>query len=174
MKKTVIVINGAGGVGKDTLCDIAAKHRRVTNLSTIMPIKDIARECGWAGEKTDRARKFLADLKAVTVAYNDYPTVWAIERYREFLAGENEVFFMHIREPEEIGKFVRATGGRARTLLVRGGERVKKSAYGNAADDRVEDYAYDYYFVNGGSLEDAERDFPLLIERILASEEEDT
>ena len=29
MKKAVIVINGAGGVGKDTLCDLAAKHFKV-------------------------------------------------------------------------------------------------------------------------------------------------
>ncbi len=170
MKKTVIVINGAGGVGKDTLCDIAAKHYKTTNLSTIMPIKEVAALCGWAGEKTDKARKFLADLKALTVAYNDYPTVWATERYREFLAGDSEVFFMHIREPEEIAKFVRATDGRAKTLLIRGGERTKKSLYGNAADDRVEDYAYDYYFTNGGTLADAERDFPKLIEEILSSE----
>ena len=26
MKKIVLVINGAGGVGKDTLCDMAAKN----------------------------------------------------------------------------------------------------------------------------------------------------
>ena len=43
MKKLTFVINGAGGVGKDTLCDLAAKHFRVYNISTIMPIKDIAR-----------------------------------------------------------------------------------------------------------------------------------
>ena len=47
MKKAVIVINGAGGVGKDTLCDLAAKHFNVYNVSSITPIKEIASLCGW-------------------------------------------------------------------------------------------------------------------------------
>lgn len=164
-QKTVIVINGAGGVGKDTMCDIAARHYKVLNLSSIMPIKEIAGICGWAGEKTDKARKFLADLKALTVAYNDFPTAWATARYREFLMSDDELFFMHIREPEEIEKFVGATG--AKTLLIRGGKRTGKEHYGNAADDRVEEYSYDYYFDNDGTLEDAEERFPKLLERII-------
>lgn len=159
MKKLTFVINGAGGVGKDTLCDLAAKHFKVYNISTIMPIKDIARMCGWTGEKSDKARRFLSDLKRVTVEYNDYPTVWATERYHCFLESEDEIMFLHIREPEEIEKFVRATGGEAKTLLIRGGERMKKAVYGNASDDCVENYAYDYYFVNDKSLDEAERDF---------------
>ena len=163
MKKLTFVINGAGGVGKDTLCDLAAKHFKVYNISTIMPIKDIARMCGWTGEKSDKARRFLSDLKRVTVEYNDYPTVWATERYHGFLESEDEIMFLHIREPEEIEKFVRATGGEAKTLLIRGGERMKKAVYGNASDDEVENYKYDHYFMNDTTLEAAERGFVELI-----------
>ena len=57
--KVAVVINGAGGVGKDTLCNLAAKHFRVLNVSSITPIKEIAAECGWRGEKDDKARKSL-------------------------------------------------------------------------------------------------------------------
>ena len=32
MNKAVIIINGAGGVGKDTLCSLAEKHFRVRNI----------------------------------------------------------------------------------------------------------------------------------------------
>ena len=32
MNKAVIIINGAGGVGKDTICDLAAKHFKVRNI----------------------------------------------------------------------------------------------------------------------------------------------
>ena len=46
MKKLAIVINGAGGVGKDTLCDFAAKHYKTLNVSTITPIKEIAADYG--------------------------------------------------------------------------------------------------------------------------------
>ena len=42
MKKVAIVINGGGGVGKDTLCDLAAKHFKTINISTIDPIKELA------------------------------------------------------------------------------------------------------------------------------------
>ena len=163
MKKIVLVINGAGGVGKDTLCDLAARHYKVYNISSVDPIKDIARSCGWDGRKDDKSRRFLSDLKALTIAYNDFPTVWAKERYLGFLESENEIMFLHIREPEEIEKFVRATDGAAKTLLIRGGDRMTKESYGNVSDDRVEEYTYDYYFTNDRSLEDAERDFCALL-----------
>ena len=167
MKKAVIVINSAGGVGKDTLCDLAAKHLKVYNVSSITPIKEIAALCGWDGSKDDKSRKFLADLKHICVEYNDYPTAWARERYKEFLASENEVMFLHIREPEEIAKFVSATDGEAKTLLIRGGERMTKTCYGNAADDSVEKYDYDYYYVNEKTLDVAEEEFCTLLGRIM-------
>ena len=102
MNKIVIVINGAGGVGKDTLCELAAKHFKVKNISSITPIKEIATMCGWDGQKDDKSRKFLADLKELCVQYNDNPTVWASREYKEFLAGDFEIMFVHIREPKEL------------------------------------------------------------------------
>ena len=159
MKKTVIVINGAGGVGKDTLCEFAEKHFKVMNVSSITPIKEIAAMCGWQGEKTDKARKFLSDLKALSIEYNDFPTLWAVKKYNEFMESDKEIMFLHIREGEEIEKFVHATDGKAKTLLIRGGSRMTKSNYGNASDDMVENYSYDYYFVNDKTLEEAEVEF---------------
>ncbi|MBQ8529320.1 MAG: hypothetical protein IJ459_06240 [Clostridia bacterium] len=167
MNKAVIVINGAGGVGKDTLCDLAEKHLKIRNISTITPIKELARMCGWNGAKDDKSRKFLADMKQLTVAYNDFPTNWAMGVFREFMTTDEQILFVHIREPEEIAKFVKATDGFAKTLLVRGGERMKKSHYGNAADDCVENYSYDYYFMNDKSLAEAERNFLALLAEVL-------
>lgn len=168
--KTVIVINGKGGVGKDTLCEFAARHYKVKNISSITPIKEIAALCGWHGEKTDKARKFLADLKSLTVAYNDFPTRWITEEYQKFLESEDEILFVHIREGEEIDKFVKATGGRAKTLLIRGGTRFRraKAVYGNAADDQVEKYRYDYVFYNDHPLERTEAIFTAFLKKILS------
>ena len=45
---------------------------------------------------------------------------------------------------------------------------MKKSHYGNAADDCVENYKYDYYFLNDKSLEEAEIAFTELLSSILA------
>lgn len=167
MKKVVIVINGQGGVGKDTLCELAAKHFKVKNISSITPIKELAARCGWGGEKDDKARKFLSDLKRVLVEYNDYPTVWAKSEYEKFLSSDEQIMFVHIREAEEIKKFVGATGGVAKTLLVRGGERMTKSSYGNASDDLVEQYAYDLYYVNEKTLDVAEEEFANLLETLI-------
>ena len=167
MKKVVIVINGQGGVGKDTLCELAAKHFKVKNISSITPIKELAARCGWGGEKDDKARKFLSDLKRVLVEYNDYPTVWAKSEYEKFLSSDEQIMFVHIREGEEIKKFVDATGGVAKTLLVRGGERMTKSNYGNASDDLVEQYAYDLYYVNEKTLDVAEEEFANLLETLI-------
>jgi hypothetical protein len=75
--------------------------------------------------------------------------------------------FVHIREPEEIAKFVSVTGGAAKTLLIRSETRLVRCAYGNAADDNVEDYSYGYYFNNDKSLKEAEREFVSLLRNIL-------
>ena len=48
--KLTILINGAGGVGKDTLCHIAEARYRVRNVSSNTPIKQIAAHSGWQGE----------------------------------------------------------------------------------------------------------------------------
>lgn len=170
MNKIAIVINGKGGVGKDTLCELAARHYKIKNVSSITPIKNIASQCGWGGEKSDKARKFLSDLKRLTIEYNDYPTVWAKKQYEEFLTTDEEFMFLHVREPEEIAKFVESTDGKAKTLLILGGDRMTKTDYGNASDDCVENYDYDYYFTNDKTLDEAERDFVMLLSKIRESE----
>ena len=167
MKKIAIVINGRGGVGKDTLCDLAAKHFRVKNISSVTPIKQIAAMCGWDGRKDPKSRKFLSDLKRLTVDYNDFPTNWAYAEYLDFLASEEEVFFVHIREGVEIKKFIDRTDGRAIALLIRPGERIMGGALGNASDDEVENFPYDYYYDNDKSLDVAEEEFVALLSRMM-------
>ena len=161
MKKAVIVINGAGGVGKDTLCDAAATQYKTRNISTITPIKEIATLCGWSGAKDNKSRKFLSDMKRLCADYNDFPTNWAKLQFEDFLTTDEQILFVHIREAEEIAKFVEATKGVAKTLLIRGGERFKQrfGGYGNISDDGVENYSYDYYFNNDTSIDDAKLRF---------------
>ncbi len=156
MEKHVIIINGTGGAGKDTLCDFAAECYAVTNISSITPIKEIARQFGWNGEKDARSRKFLADLKQAFVAYNDLPFQYLRGEYEKFLESDNQILFVHIREPEEIEKFKRSVGTSCVTLLIRGGGR---KGWGNASDDNVENYAYDYVYHNDKTLADARKDF---------------
>ncbi len=158
MRKLVIVINGSAGVGKDTICETVGRHYRVMNVSSIDPIKRIASENGWNGSKDEKSRRFLADLKQLFVDFNDLPQRYLMERYRDFLGGDREILFVHIREPQEIAKFKSSVGEGCVTLLVRGRERARK-AWNNAADDAVENYKYDYYYVNCRSLKNMESDF---------------
>lgn len=167
MKKLCIVINGCGGVGKDTLCDVAAKHYHVKNISSVTPIKEIAAMCGWDGRKDAKSRKFLSDLKQLIAEYNDFPTLWALDEYHAFLESDYDILFVHIREGREIDKFVHGTDGHARTLLIRGGTRLsQKPAYGNHSDDDVEAYAYDYYYVNDLPLSKTDEAFSALLKKM--------
>ena len=155
--KRLIVINGRGGSGKDTLCGFAAEGFKVRNVSSITPIKDIASQVGWKGGKEDRDRKFLADLKQLVTEYNDYPNEYLLEQCREFMQSDEELMFVHIREPEQIAHFVETADCKVLTLLVR--RSTVKSSFGNAADDNVEEYAYDLIYDNDLPLEETGADF---------------
>ena len=164
MKKTVVVINGRGGVGKDTLCDALRTVYQVVNISAITPIKAIASQHGWNGEKDPKSRKFLADLKQVFVGYNDLPFKYLTAEYEAFLHSPSQILFAHIRECEEIDKFRQAVHIPCVTLLIRRDGMVKK--WGNGSDDNVENYTYDYVYDNNGTLEEAKKDFILFLQDI--------
>lgn len=154
MDKIIIVINGAGGVGKDTICDIVGKHYNTMNVSSIDPIKEIALNNGWNGEKDDKSRKLLSDLKKIFVDYCDLPILFLRTKITEFHSSDKEILFVHIREPEEINKFTSECS--CITLLIKGGKNKK---YGNSSDDNVENYHYDYCYDNNDTLEKLEKDF---------------
>lgn len=165
--KLTIVINGRGGVGKDTLCDFAAEHFRVRNVSSVDPIKEIARAHGWNGEKDLRSRKFLSDLKRTFTEYNDLPNAYLEQQHTEFLACDEQILFCHIREGEQIDAFKRRMEGHLvlALLIRREGEDVAKH-YGNVSDDDVENYPYDYYYDNNAPLEQTAEKFAAFLEQI--------
>lgn len=170
MNKLVIVINGSGGVGKDTICEIAGRHYKTMNISSVDPIKKIARENGWKGEKSQKARKFLADLKQVFIEYNDLPLTYLMKRYHEFLENDKEILFVHIRESKEIAKFKESLQGACVTLLVRGRNDIKKN-WNNTADDDVENYNYDFCYENNKKFGELEEDFLAFFQQILTKNE---
>ena len=85
MNKKVIIINGTGGSGKDTFVEFCAEFARVTNISSVDPAKAAAKVLvGWEGEKDDKARKLLVDLKKLSIDYNDAPAKYIKSKYEEF------------------------------------------------------------------------------------------
>lgn len=165
MEKIVIIINGRGGCGKDTLCDITAKHYKTVNVSSITPIKEIAKKAGWTGEKDPRSRRMLADLKRIFCEYNDLCNNYLVGCLRDFVCrlNDSEIMFAHIREASEIEKFKYSAGKQCRvaTLLVkRETDDYSHESLGNSSDDDVEAYSYDHIFVNKApDLETLEKDF---------------
>ena len=144
MTKQVFIINGSGGVGKDTVCSAAAQSWKVQNISSITPILQVAKAAGWDGTKTPAARRFLSQLKADCT-----------EQLQIFAENDAELLFVHIREPEEIERFRQTAGVNCKTILVRRPTLEQaRGQLGNRSDDGVAAYAYDAEFLNDGSLEE--------------------
>lgn len=142
--KTIIIINGTGGSGKDTFVEFCSKYNKVMNFSSIDKVKEIARLIGWDGQKTEKDRKFLSDLKKLTTVYNDMPFNSIKEAIEQFNDSDNEILFIHIREPEEIKKVVDSFN--AKTLLIK--RTGLANIETNNSDAGVDNYEYDYIIEN--------------------------
>lgn len=148
--KKIIVINGTGGSGKDTFVELVSTIKKVYNVSSVDKVKEIAKICGWNGEKKEKDRKFLSDLKLLLIDYNDLPFNDICEKIEKFNNLDDEIMFIHIREPEEIDRVVKKCN--AITLLIKrkGLENIET----NSSDFNVDNYEYNYYINNDGTIDD--------------------
>lgn len=159
--KEIIIINGTGGSGKDTFVEYVSKYAKVYNFSSVDKVKEIAKLIGWSGAKTDKDRKFLSDLKKLTTEYNDMSFSSIKNAVDKFVNSDDEIMFIHIREPEEIKRVVSAFN--AKTLLVkREGLNLITTNYSDAS---VENYDYDYIIKNT-TLEELERSAEEFVNKI--------
>ena len=177
MIKQLFIINGSGGVGKDAFVDMVSSFRYkrwnkgqgthlyfqtidIGNYSSVSKVKEVAKIIGWNGEKTERDRKFLSDLKLLTTGYNDMPLNDMKKHTRIFMNYTNpygdqndKIMFLHIREPEEIAKAVNEFEEyNAKTILVK--RDSVKHITSNMADENVYNYDYDITINNDGTLEE--------------------
>ena len=114
----IIVINGIAESGKDTFVKYITEQflkkfpctGKVINYSSIDTVKMVSRILGRKKKsKTDADRKFLSDLKRIWIEYNDGPFN-ELKQAIQFNENDTEykvLFFVHIREPEEIEKIRR-------------------------------------------------------------------
>lgn len=154
MDKKVIIINGTGGSGKDTFVEFCAEFAKVTNISSVDLVKEAAQILvGWNGEKDEKSRKLLVDLKKLSIDYNDAPAKYIKSKYEKFQKSDSEFLFIHIREIEEIIKIKEMLN--AKTLLVTNPRVALITS--NTSDGNVYNYTYDYEIKNEGTLEDLEQ-----------------
>ena len=152
-EKAIWVINGTGGCGKDTFIEFVSKYAKVRNISSIDKVKEVAKVIGWNGEKNDKSRKFLSDLKALTTEYNDMAFNDIAEKTEEFKNSDDEILFIHIREIENIERAVNEFGAKALLIKRDGLENISS----NRSDADVDKYDYDQT-INNTTLEEFENE----------------
>lgn len=157
----IVIVNGAPRSGKDSFVGFCLDRLKEYGFafSTVDYVKDIARECGWNGEKTPKDRKFLSDLKDLLAEWDDVPYQMIrkeiakvrllAEQYN--IDHDKFVIFIHCREPEEIQRFVEEYD--ALTVLVRRFE-VENLEQSNHADSEIFDYKYDVEVMNNSTLDE--------------------
>ena len=168
----IVIINGYGGAGKDTFVEFCKKKDNdvfIQNFSTVDCVKEIAEKCGWLGEKTEKSRRFLSDLKDAMTKYNDKPYYNVLEKIDRLLyrfsyyeiPTDELIIFIHAREPKDIKRWVETL--KARTLLI---HRTSEHIFENHADRDVYTMDYDYTIVNNGTLEELKEKAQKFIEQI--------
>ena len=121
------------------MMDICGEVEKLENT-----IKDYVEEDIKKKEIMNILEKFLSDLKKLTTNYNDMSFVSIKEAINKFNSSDNEIMFIHIREPEEIQRVV--DNFSAKTLLIkREGLKIIDT---NSSDANVENYKYDYIIIN--------------------------
>ena len=163
----IIIVNGPAESGKNTFCSLCRDHAYfydmlIAQISSVDIIKEVARQLGWNGEKDEKSRKFLSDLKDLSMQYSDAPMEYLTREYNGIKDHENVMLFMHIREPEEIQRAKEHFD--ALTLLIKrpGYEPIQS----NHADRDVDQYDYDYTIVNNGTLAELDRQADDFIKKV--------
>ncbi len=145
--REILIINGSGGVGKDTFVECLSKCCvKVLHTSIVNPVKDLARRAGWNGSKSEIDRKFLSDLKVLIDEYNDGNYRQMETVMRKFKSGEIEgdILCIDMREKHQIERAKNDFGAKS-VLVVR--DSVKHIT-SNIADAGVFDINYDYVIDN--------------------------
>jgi len=157
--KKVIIINGVGTSGKDTLIENIVSAFKIKNISSIDPIKQMALQYGWDGNKDQRGRFLLQELKRIWTNYNDLSGEYIQKESLNFQNDDNEILFVHIREIENIREFrsfIKSISLQVYTLLV---IRQDSNTWENSSDRDIYNYNYDFIFNNDKPLKESIIDF---------------
>ena len=165
MDKLVFIVNGKPRAGKDTFAMILNRYMDVYKYSAVTKVKEIATLCGWDGQKEERDRKFLHELKMLTSEYSDMSYQDVVNEINKYRNGEIEadVFVVDVREPEDIKRLVEEVG--AITVFIENDNVPAITS--NAADANVENYEYDFVIRNNGTMKEFEYEIKIFMEFLM-------
>lgn len=182
-KIPVIIMNGRGGCGKDTLIqNLDQNEFYPIAISTVDPIKAAADSLGWNGDKTPEARLFISELKNASMKYNAYPQTWVLDRISHYALSINDplvelpdaangstdvskmCIFIHCREIENILRLQHAIINdlwpsvhdkltKPAAILVRRGTPKNMATQSDDCVDAVPEI-YQYIIDNDGTIEE--------------------
>ena len=147
-----IIINGPAANGKSSFIKFCKEFYQDTyELSMVDFVKEVANYIGWNGEKTEKSRKFLADLKDAISKYDKNIIYNSIQTDIDLLTSNSNsepIFFINARSPEDINYLVKKYD--AKTLLISNPNITQVTS--NHADKNVFCYQYDYIINNNKGL----------------------
>lgn len=184
--KIIFIINGSGGVGKDTfirfLGEIIFKNGGgLYNYSSIEPIFRMYQRLNnkirfkselYRDEKDDQLRYLYSKTKEMLDNYYDFTLKAVSSEIKDFLKKPlqdrnnnfSDILFIHVREPENIKKIVNKFGT-VFTILVENNN--VKLITTNDSDKNVKNYNYDILIENDGDIDSFENTAEQFINRIL-------
>ena len=160
----VFILNGYPRSGKNCFADFMvdelfdSRHLQGNVVSSVDNVKWAAEILGWDKKKDENGRNALSALKDFSSKWWDGP----YQMMKDYVNGlsEDEVVIFMVREPEEIERFVKEFPETV-TIFI---ERENCETASNHADSEVENFLYDFYITNNGTLENLENSARGLIE----------
>jgi dephospho-CoA kinase len=163
-KKMVLITNGSGGCGKDTMAEIMGKYVDIKKISSIDVFKqmllDYTKDYIAIHGKDEKYRKLLSSVKSAFVEFNELPYNTILNQIVEFTQSEEQVLLIDIREPDEIEKIVETVTQTIKNLsiktilVINDNVPIIENVH---SDNAIFDYApYDYVLDNSGTLKTLE------------------
>lgn len=157
--KKILITNGSGGCGKDTMVEIMSRYIEVEKISSIdlfkIMLEPYTIDYTTTYGKDENYRKLLSTVKSAFINFNDLPMAEMHQAIVDFMKWSNKkILVIDIREPEEIKKLIQKTSPTVdiKTILVINNNVADIKS--NEADNSVYDYApYDYIIDNNDTLE---------------------